>query len=182
MAQFRGRVAAVLMLSAAGALLLFAGAASGQQPPAASSPRVTSLMPTSLPYIDGHTHIDQNHAEDAVALLLAAMDRLNGSRAFIQTEPYGLGPGAWDVEMILPVVKKHADRLAVLGGGGTLNPMIIEAATTGNASPEVQKNSRRARKKSFAKGRWVSASCRSSISRCRSRRSRITNMRRPIRR
>jgi predicted TIM-barrel fold metal-dependent hydrolase len=141
MAKSKGKsAAAALTLSSGGlALLLFAGAASGQQPPAASSPRVTSLMPTSLPYIDGHTHIDQNHAEDAVALLLAAMDRLNGAKAFIQTEPYGLGPGAWDVEMILPAVKKHADRLAVLGGGGTLNPMIVEAAATGNASPEVQK-------------------------------------------
>src|SRR5260370_20296974 len=71
------------------------------------------------------------------------MDKLDGARAFIQTEPYGVGnPGAWDAEMILPTVKKHPDRLAVLGGGGTLNPMIIEAASTGNAGPEVQKKFR----------------------------------------
>jgi predicted TIM-barrel fold metal-dependent hydrolase len=44
--------------------------------------------------------------------------------------------------MILATVKKHPDKLAALGGGGTLNPMIIEAAKTGNAGPEVQKKFR----------------------------------------
>src|SRR5260370_21053985 len=71
------------------------------------------------------------------------MDKLDGARAFIQTEPYGVGnPGAWDAEMILPTVKKHADRLAGLVGGGTLDPMIIEAASAGNAGPEVEKKFR----------------------------------------
>ena len=145
MARFRGTcAAAALMLSSGGlAVLLLSQMAAGAERLAAANPRTAVLKPASAPYIDGHTHIDQNHAEDAVMLLLGAMDGLNGARAFIQTEPYGPGnPGAWDVEMILPAVKKHGDKLAVLGGGGTLNPMIIEAYQTGNAGPEVQKKFR----------------------------------------
>jgi len=124
------------------ACLLFANFAAGQPAQMVNS-RTANLTATSIPYIDAHTHIDQHDPEGAVQLLLSAMDKLNGARAFIQTEPYGPGnPGAWDAEMILPTVKKHSDRLAVLGGGGTLNPMIIEAATTGDAGPEVQKKFR----------------------------------------
>src|SRR5437773_6765696 len=109
----------------------------------ASKFRVATLSPASLPYIDAHTHIYQIDPEGAVSLLLSAMDRLNTAKAFIQTEPYGPdNPGRWDVEMILPAVKKHPEKLAVLGGGGTLNPMILDAYRTGNAGPEVQKKFR----------------------------------------
>src|SRR5436190_20996066 len=105
--------------------------------------RTANLAPASLPYVDGHTHIFPNVAEGAVTLILSAMERLNTAKAFIQTEPYGPdNPGSWDAEMILPVTKKHADKLAVLGGGGTLNPMILEAYRTGNAGPEARKQFR----------------------------------------
>jgi len=134
-------VSAALMLSGAGlALLLFAPSASGQD---AANPRTASLKPTGIAYIDAHTHIDQHDPEGSVKLLLGAMDHLNAARAFIQTEPYGPNnPASWDAEMILPTVKMHRDRLAALGGGGTLNPMVLEAYRTGNAGPEVQKKFR----------------------------------------
>ena len=135
---------AALMLTCCGlALLLSATLATGMERLAAGNPRTAVLKPGSAPYIDAHTHIDQNHAADAVQLLLQAMDGLNGAKVFIQTEPYGPGnPGAWDAEKILPEVKKHPDKMAALGGGGTLNPMIIEAYRTGDAGPEVQKKFR----------------------------------------
>ncbi len=130
-------------LLASTASLLFACLAAGLFGQDASKSRVTTLTPASLPYIDAHTHIYQLDPEGAVSLLLSAMDRLNTTKAFIQTEPYGPdNPGRWDVEMILPAVKKHPRKLAVLGGGGTLNPMILEAYRTGNAGPEVQKKFR----------------------------------------
>ena len=117
MARVRGKITtAALMLSAVG--LLYGPLALGAQGLAGANPRTAVLKPASAPYIDAHTHIDQNHADEAVALLLGAMDGLNGSKAFIQTEPYGPGnPGAWDVEKILPAVKKQGGKLAVLGGG-----------------------------------------------------------------
>ena len=142
MAGFHRKLAAAaLMLSAASAavlLLALPQLAQGQP----NSPRAAVLKPAAAPYIDGHVHIFQNDPENAIALLLDSMAHLNAARTFIQTEPYGDGPGAWDAEMILATVKKHPDKLAALGGGGTLNPMIIEAAKTGNAGPEVQKKFR----------------------------------------
>src|SRR5436190_23566226 len=109
----------------------------------AANSRTTNLTPASIPYIDAHTHIYQLDPEGAVTLILSAMERLNGAKAFIQTEPYGPdNPTRWDAELILPAVKKHPDKLAVLGGGGTLNPMILEAYRTGNAGPEARKQFR----------------------------------------
>src|SRR5205814_622127 len=123
------------------ALILFIAAiVLGQN---ATTSRTADLTPAALPYIDAHTHIYQLDPEGAVTLILSAMERLNGAKAFIQTEPYGPdNPGRWDAETILPAVKKHPDKLAVLGGGGTLNPMILEAYRTGNAGPEVRKKFR----------------------------------------
>jgi len=130
------------ILLAGGAALLFSHLAVGQ-PANTPASRTANLTATSLPYIDAHTHIYQLDPEGAVALILAAQAKLGGQKYFIQTEPYGPGsPGHWDADMILPAVKKHPDKLAVLGGGGTLNPMIIEAYNTGNAGPEVQKKFR----------------------------------------
>jgi len=122
------------------ALALFAGSASSQP---AESPRTAVLKPSGVPYIDGHVHILQTDPEGAVNLLLDAMKRLNMAKAFIQTEPYGPdNPAPWDIELTMAAIKKHPDRLAPLAGGGTLNPMLIEAQKTGKAGPEVQKKFR----------------------------------------
>src|SRR5215467_14758608 len=132
----------ITMALAGGAFLALTHFAAGQAPGAAN-PRTAVLKPTSAPYIDAHTHIYQLEPEGAVQLLLSAMEHLNGAKAVIQTEPYGPdNPGRWDAEFILPAVKKHPDKLAVLGGGGTLNPMILEAYRTGDAGPEAQKKFR----------------------------------------
>jgi len=142
MTRFLGKSALVTVLLV-GACFLFTHVAAGQQGNDPGKSRTAVLTPTSVPYIDAHTHIYQLDPEGAVTLILSAMERLNGAKAFIQTEPYGPdNPGRWDAEMILPAVKKHPDKLAVLGGGGTLNPMILEAYRSGNASPEVRKKFR----------------------------------------
>jgi len=142
MARSLKKSAFVTVALAGGAFLALTHFAAGQAPGAAN-PRTAVLKPTSAPYIDAHTHIYQLDPEGAVQLLLSAMEHLNGAKAFIQTEPYGPdNPGRWDAEMILPAVKKHPDKLAVLGGGGSLNPMILEAYRTGDAGPEAQKKFR----------------------------------------
>ena len=93
-----------LLMGASLALSLFAVSASSQP---AESPRTAALKPTSAPYIDAHVHILQTQPEQAVNLLLDAMKRLNGARAFVQTEPYGVGnPGAWDVDLTIAAIKK----------------------------------------------------------------------------
>ena len=145
MIRIRGKgVAATLILAGSGfAFLLLAQSAIAQDRLQAGNPRTAVLKPASSPYIDAHVHIDQHDPEGAVQLLLRAMDGLNGAKAFIQTEPYGPdNPGRWDAEMILPAVKKHPDKLMVLCGGGTLNPMILESWRTGDSGPEVKRKFR----------------------------------------
>src|SRR5438132_11060410 len=108
------------------ALILFMAAiVLGQN---ATTSRTANLMPAALPYIDAHTHIYQLDPEGAVTLILSAMERLNGAKAFIQTEPYGPdNPTRWDAEMILPAVEKHSDKTAVSGGRATLIPRSTTA-------------------------------------------------------
>jgi predicted TIM-barrel fold metal-dependent hydrolase len=143
MARFGRAGAAAMVLASAGGLLLLTQFPVDPALAQPNSPRAAALHAGSEPYIDGHTHIDQHDPVNAVALLLGSMDRLDMTKAFIQTEPYGpQNPGAWDVNLTIAEIKKHPDRLGALGGGGTLNPMIIEAQTTGNAGPDVQKKFR----------------------------------------
>jgi predicted TIM-barrel fold metal-dependent hydrolase len=142
MAPTKRKFAATILTASAFAALA-AGLAVSAERLAAGNPRTAVLKPVSAPYIDGHTHIDQNHAEEAVDLLLRAIDGLNGARVLIQTEPYGpYNPTAWDLEKILPAVSKHPDKMRALAGGGTLNPMIIEAADKGTTTPEMLKKFR----------------------------------------
>src|SRR6266516_7140115 len=117
MAPFLGKSAAATVLLVGVAFLLFTHLAAGQQGNDASKSRTSVLTRTSLSYIDAHTHIYQLDPEGAVTLILSAMERLNGAKAFIQTEPYGPdNPTRWDAEMILPAVKKHPEKLAGLSG------------------------------------------------------------------
>jgi hypothetical protein len=82
MIRFQAKSAALTTLLAGGAFLLFTHLAAGQPGPE-GSPRTASLTPASIPYIDAHTHIYQLDPEGAVALILAAQARLNGTKYFI---------------------------------------------------------------------------------------------------
>jgi predicted TIM-barrel fold metal-dependent hydrolase len=48
-------------------------------------------------------------------------------------------PGHYDAEAVIAEAKKYPDKIGVLGGGGTLNAMIIQSAVTGDAGPAVRK-------------------------------------------
>jgi predicted TIM-barrel fold metal-dependent hydrolase len=125
---------------AAMALLMFSPASGEDRPVPA---RVTALMPANSPYIDAHVHIDQNRPEQSMQLLLQAMGHLNQSKGFILTEPYGPdNPLRWDADKILAAAKKFPRRLIVLGGGGTLNGMVIASYNSGDAGPGVQRKFR----------------------------------------
>jgi predicted TIM-barrel fold metal-dependent hydrolase len=123
------------------ALLMLAAGASGEEGPAPA--RVTALSPASAPYIDAHLHVDQNLPRESMQLLLQAMAHLNQSRGFILTEPYGPdNPERWDADKILAAAKAYPGKVIVLGGGGTLNGMIIASFNSGDAGPEVQRKFR----------------------------------------
>jgi predicted TIM-barrel fold metal-dependent hydrolase len=128
--------------SVAAVLLLLAARASGEEHAAAPA-RVMALMPAASPYIDAHLHVDQNRPGESIQLVLQAMDHLNQARGFVLTEPYGPdNPNRWDVDKILAAVKRHPDKLIVLGGGGTLNGMIIASYRSGDSGPDVQRKFR----------------------------------------
>ena len=76
--------------------------------------------------------------EAAAANLIAEMDRRGVSMALIMPPPQKYKQkffyDYWD---ILPVVKKHKDRLAMVAGGGTLNP-IIHSIGSSDVPPAVR--------------------------------------------
>ena len=92
------------------------------------------------PYIDVHTHLDESDVDGSMQSALHAMPDENLAEIIFMPSPFTLADAnRFDVERLLPAAKQYRGKIAVLGGGGTLNPMIIEAARTGDAGPEVQK-------------------------------------------
>lgn len=129
-----------ILVSCAAAALSFAPAALGQEQTPA---RVMALSPAAAPFIDAHLHVDQNRPAESITLVLSAMAHLNQSKGFILTEPYGPdNPDRWEADRILAAVKAYPGKLIVLGGGGTLNGMIIASYRSGDAGPEVRKKFR----------------------------------------
>jgi predicted TIM-barrel fold metal-dependent hydrolase len=96
--------------------------------------------PAVSPYIDVHTHIEKAVAEKSLELATGAMQRDNRARYLFLPSPFDNGdPGAFDIELLQTISKKYGNRIAVMGGGGSLNPMISEAITAGTTTPELEK-------------------------------------------
>ena len=92
------------------------------------------------PFVDVHTHPDPSDPARSVQAALRAMPAENAARIVFMPPPFTADdPGRYDAEAILPAVKGHADKLAVLGGGGSLNGMIQQSARTGDAGAEIQR-------------------------------------------
>ena len=95
------------------------------------------------PYIDVHTHLDETNVGGSMQSAMESMPSENLAKIVFMPSPFTLADAKrFDVELLLSAAKKYPGKIAVLGGGGTLNPMIIEAARTGDAGPEVQKKFR----------------------------------------
>jgi predicted TIM-barrel fold metal-dependent hydrolase len=96
--------------------------------------------PALTPYVEEHTHFEAKDPEGSVRTALAGLARQNAAMVFFQMPPDTFDhPGHYDAEVILAEAKKHPGKIGVLGGGGTLNAMIIQSAATGDAGPAVQK-------------------------------------------
>jgi predicted TIM-barrel fold metal-dependent hydrolase len=119
------------------ARLLFAGQ---PQSGARKPPNEVEPVPALTPYVEAHTHFDSMDPGGTVRSALAALDRQHAAMIFFLMPPDTFDhPGRFDAEVLLPSLKKYAGKLAVLGGGGTLNAMIIQSVTTGDAGPAVRK-------------------------------------------
>ena len=67
------------------------------------------------------------------------MDELGIRKIFIMPPPFSPGHrGLFDMDDLLPVARKYSDRIAVLGGGGSLNVMIHANRKSDSVSPEIK--------------------------------------------
>jgi predicted TIM-barrel fold metal-dependent hydrolase len=96
--------------------------------------------PAASPYIDVHTHIESEVAEKSVDLAVGTMNGDNRAKYLMLPSPFDDGdPRAFDIELLQKVSKKYGNRIAILGGGGTLNPMIVQAVRAGQTTPDLEK-------------------------------------------
>lgn len=112
-----------------------------RSPSGPATPAVaTGPVPALTPYVDVHVHFDAADVEGAVRAALAALHRQNAAMILVQVPPDTFDhPGRYDAEVLLSEVSKYPGQLGVLGGGGTLNALIIRSAANGDAGPAVMK-------------------------------------------
>ncbi len=93
-----------------------------------AGPRIKGEVPR---WLDTHVHLVSgvtNTTGDwvgAVRVALADMDKNDIGLAIIMPTPQPPGGNVYDIADFADAVKKHPDRFTFLGGGGTLNPMIL---------------------------------------------------------
>lgn len=117
-----------------------------------------------VPYIiDTHNHLFAQFPtgpgqlstdyEGAAQVALETMDKLGIKKLFIMPPPFAPNhPHAYDVDDLIAIVKRRPDRFALLGGGGSLNPMIHQAARTGNVGPDARARLEQKAQEILAKG------------------------------
>jgi predicted TIM-barrel fold metal-dependent hydrolase len=97
-------------------------------------------IPALTPFAEEHAHFDETDPQGSVRAALAEIGRENASMILFEISPDTFDhPGHYDTEIILAEVKKHPGKLAITGGGGSLNSMIMQSVATGDAGPAVQK-------------------------------------------
>ena len=134
---------ALVLLGFAAALALVSiparnSAAQNQPPSPAAGP-----IPAMSPFVDVHTHLEPSGIEQSVHAALRAMTNENAAKIVFMPPPFTADdPGRFDAEIILPAAKSHADALAVLGGGGSLNAMIQQSVRSGDVGPEIRRKFR----------------------------------------
>jgi predicted TIM-barrel fold metal-dependent hydrolase len=107
---------------------------------AAKMPQGTEPVPAVTPYVEEHAHFDEKDPAGSVRSAIAALGRENAAMIVFQISPDTFDhPGRYDSEIILAEVKKHPGKLALTGGGGSLNAMIMKSVATGDAGAEIQK-------------------------------------------
>jgi predicted TIM-barrel fold metal-dependent hydrolase len=144
MKRFPGKYAVTLAFTGLGiAVLVVAAHISFARQSSSNAAKMLGAMepvPALTPFVDNHTHFDEKDIPATIRTSLAALGRENAAMIFLQMPPDTFDhPGHYDAEIILPAAKKYPGKLAIIGGGGTLNAMIIQSAATGDAGPSVQK-------------------------------------------
>lgn len=114
--------------------------ASSAPPP----PTERRILPAVSPYIDAHTHFDEHDPEGSVRAIIQAFPQENMVKAYLLIPPDTENPsGAIDAARILAAAKGYPEKLAVLGGGETLNSMIQQSVRSGDAGATIQSTFRK---------------------------------------
>jgi predicted TIM-barrel fold metal-dependent hydrolase len=125
-------------------LVLVAHASFARQS-SATAPKIQQVLesvPALTPFVEEHAHFDfdAKDPDGAIRSALSALGRENAALIVFQISPDTFDhPGRYDSEILLAEVKKHSGKLAITGGGGSLNAMIMQSVATGDAGPGVQK-------------------------------------------
>jgi predicted TIM-barrel fold metal-dependent hydrolase len=95
------------------------------------------------PFIDVHVHIEKPVADESIQIAVKNIPIENIAKYHFLPSPFDEeGPAAFDVEFLKGITRKYSDKIVVSGGGGTLNPMIEQAAHDGKVSPQLEKRFR----------------------------------------
>ncbi len=125
---------------AIGALLAAHIMFAGQAKSMARKALVNEPVPALTPFADAHAHFDEKDVSGAIRSVLAARGQENAAMIFLLMSPDSYDHAdRYQAEIILPEAKKYPGKIAVVGGGGSLNAMIIQSAAIGDAGPAVQK-------------------------------------------
>ncbi|MGH9680667.1 MAG: hypothetical protein ACRD4Y_12015, partial [Candidatus Acidiferrales bacterium] len=122
------KLAMTVAISAAGAVALLASHIlfAGQAKSMARKSPLLEPVPALTPFADGHTHFDEKNVPASIQAALAARGRENAAMILFLMSPDTFDhPGHYEAEIILPEAKKYPGKIAVVGGGGSLNAMII---------------------------------------------------------
>jgi hypothetical protein len=93
-------------------------------------------------WIDVHFHVvgdkgEQGGFEEAAKRVLDIMNQSGADKIIVMSPPFVFE--SYDVEELLSIHNKHPSRIAIMGGGGTLNPMLQKSGHSGDVSPELKK-------------------------------------------
>ena len=136
------KLAMAVTVSVAGVSIMLATSTllSGQAQSMARKSSETEPVPALTPFVDAHTHFDEKNVDGAIQSALAARGRENAKMIIFLMAPDTFDhPGHYEAEIILSAAKKYPGKIAIVGGGGSLNAMIIQSAATGDAGPAVRK-------------------------------------------
>jgi predicted TIM-barrel fold metal-dependent hydrolase len=95
--------------------------------------------PALSPFVDVHVHLDPRNPGRAIEAASQAMARENAAKIFFMPPPFTTDdPTRYEADTVMSAREAHANKLAFLGGGGTLNAMIHDSVQSGAAGPEVR--------------------------------------------
>jgi predicted TIM-barrel fold metal-dependent hydrolase len=95
------------------------------------------------PFIDVHVHLEKPVADESIQVAVHAVGTENIAKYLFLPSPFDeAGPASFDIEFIKQTTKQYSDKISVSGGGGTLNPMVEEAARARKVAPELEKRFR----------------------------------------